>query len=104
MRIATMVNAVILSLPLAFAACGGHDHGAEAFQTLQACFDEHHTVEALSVNDAIVVCCVDHPIAGVNPSCKATVPECVTHVRAQLSPTTTMAEIQTACADYIAKK
>lgn len=103
MRLVTLLATAALALVTA--ACSDHhDHGAEAFQTLQLCFDDHHNVEALSVNDSIVVCCTDHPIAGVHPSCKDTVADCVTHVRAQLSATTTMAEIQAACADYIAKK
>jgi len=105
MRIARLFVCVTALAIFALPACHGHDHGeGEPFDTLQACFDDHHTVEKFSVNDAIVICCVEHPIAGVHPSCKDTQADCVTHVRAQLSAATTDAEIQTACTDYLAKK
>jgi hypothetical protein len=102
MRIVTLFAIALLSLPVV--ACHSNSTmDADPFDTLQACFDEHHVTESLSVNDSIVVCCTDHPIAGVHPSCLTTVADCVTHVRAALTTVTTDAEIQAACADYIAK-
>lgn len=88
------------------AACGDHhdDGDAEPFDTLQACYDDHHNVEALSVQQAIVVCCLDHPIAGVHPSCKDTQVECVTHVRGQLAAAVIDADIAAACTTYITEK
>src|SRR5262249_28024909 len=94
------------------ASCGDDGGGADAdpFDTLQLCFDEHHGEEGLSVNNAIVVCCLDHPIAGVHPSCGDTAAACV----AQLSGTATVhnpsstsgpaAEVEAACNDYTTKK
>jgi hypothetical protein len=77
---------------------------ADPFDSLQECFDEHATMESLPVGEAIVVCCTDHPIAGVHPSCKDTKADCVAHVRAELSSSVTDTQIDAACADYISKK
>lgn len=105
MRIATRIAAlsvsVLLALPLAVAGCGHPDEEAEPFDTLQACYDEHHNVESLTVLQAIVVCCLDHPIAGVHPSCKDTQADCVTHVDAQLDASVVLTDIQAACTEYI---
>ena len=98
-----LVSALVSVLVLT--ACGSKDQmDAEAFDTLQACFDEHHRTESLSVHDSIVVCCVDHPIAGVHPSCGNTQADCITHVRAELDPSVTDSDIQTSCTDYISQK
>ena len=110
MRILSLTRSVTASLSLALGlaaltAChDDHAADAEPYDTLQACFDDHHATEGLPVGESIVVCCTDHPIAGVHPACKATAADCVTFVRAQLSAATTDAEITAACADYIAKK
>ena len=96
-----LVLPLVLSFPIGLAACD-HDHGAEPFDTLQACFDDHTAAggEALPVQKAITVCCIEHPIAGKLPSCGTTAVECGTIVRAGLSTATTTADITAACADY----
>ena len=105
MRIANQLLASSLAFPLALAACGDSDPmDADPFDTLQACYDDHHTTESLPVQQAIVVCCLDHPIAGVHPSCKDTQAACVTHVRAELSATVLDADVQAACTTYISMK
>jgi len=106
MRIAAVFISASFVWSLVVTACGdsGGTQDAEPFATLQACFDEHHNMESLPVNDAIVVCCTDHPIAGVHPSCKDTQADCVAHVRAELNSTVTDPEIAAACMDYISKK
>jgi len=103
MRIATSL-AFSLTLSLVLVACGDSKMDADPFDTLQECFDEHHNMESLSVHDAIVVCCLDQPIAGVHPSCKSTQADCVAHVRAELTATTTDADIAGACMTYIMQK
>jgi hypothetical protein len=103
MRIA-MLLAVSLALPLVLAACGDSEMDADPFDTLQACYDEHHTTEALTVQQAIVVCCLDHPIAGVHPSCRDTQADCVTHVRAELGAAVLDSDIAAACTTYISQK
>ena len=105
MRIATTLIASLFGCSLVLAACDDKKpEDAEPFDTLKDCFDDHHNVEALSIHDAIVVCCVDHPIAGVHPSCKDSQPECVTHVTAELGSAVTASDVQTACTDYISQK
>ena len=99
MRIATAFLSVSLALPLVLAACGGGDE--EPFDTLQDCYDDHHNVESLSVHDSIVVCCLDHPIAGVHPSCLTTQADCVSHVDTELDATVSLSDIQAACTDYV---
>jgi hypothetical protein len=104
MRIATPL--LVLGLVVSFTpACGGSSSmDADPFDTLQACFDEHHGTESLSVQQAIVVCCLDHPIAGVHPSCDSTQAACVTHVRAELDATVLASDIDAACTTYISQK
>ena len=107
MRIAmllTVSRVLVLGLPLALAACGDSEADADPFDTLQDCYDDHHNVEKLTVQQAIVVCCLDHPIAGVHPSCTSTQAECMTHVRAELEATVLDADITAACTTYLSQK
>lgn len=91
----------MLSLPVI--ACGSSGTTPESFPTLQDCFDDHTsaTGEALPVTEAITVCCIDHPINGVKPSCGTTQTECETIVRAGLDQTVVSGDITTACMDYV---
>jgi len=105
MRIITALLGFSFVLPLALAACGDSEPmDADPFDTLQACYDDHHVMENLPVQRAIVVCCLDHPIAGVHPSCKDTQADCVTHVRAELNASVLDADITAACTTYISQK
>lgn len=91
---------------LSLAACGSSAKpDADPFATLQACYDEHHTTESLSVHDAIVVCCLDHPIGatGEHPSCKDTQTDCVAHLHTEI-PSVSDADDQAACTTYIMMK
>jgi hypothetical protein len=101
MRIAT---SLALALSFVLTACGDSNKDADPFDTLQACYDDHVTVEKFTAQQAIVVCCLDHPIAGVHPSCKDTQADCVTHVRAALTATTSDADITAACTTYLSMK
>jgi hypothetical protein len=93
-------------------ACGDGDAvDADPFDTLQDCFDDHHVEEMFTVQKAITICCLDHPIgdnaAGV--VCGATAASCSTYVTANLgsgsgSDVVTSADIDAACADYVTKK
>jgi hypothetical protein len=104
MRIAKILCTALLVAPLVLTACGDEEEGAEPFETLLACFDEHHNVESLSIQEAIVVCCLDHPIAGVNPSCKDVEADCVAHVTTELGSAVTAGDVQAACTTYLAQK
>ena len=99
MRIVTALFSVSLAFPVVLAACGGG--GEEPFDTLQDCYDDHHNVESLPIQESIVVCCLDHPIAGVHPSCLNTQAACVSHVDAELDASVSLSDIQAACTDYI---
>ena len=106
MRIASTLLASF-TVSLALAACGdGEKKDSDPFDTLLACYTDHTTVEKLSVQQAIVVCCLDHPIgsSGEHPSCKNTQADCVAHVRAELTASVVDADIQAACTTYIAMK
>ena len=83
-------------------ACHDHDH--DGYSTFQACFDEHTMEESLPFQEAVVVCCLDHPINGVSEACGATAAECVTFLGANLTSTATTAEIMAACTEYEAQK
>jgi len=102
-RVVSALLASFLALPLVLtASCGGDDdEDAEPFDTLADCYDDHHNEENLSVQEAIVVCCIDHPIAGEHPSCGATAAACVTHVTTELGSEAAAAEVDAACAAYV---
>jgi hypothetical protein len=95
MRIASVLISVSLTVVV---ACG---HGHDGYATLQDCFDEHTIVEALPIRESIVVCCLDHSIDGVSPSCGDTEADCVDHVDAELDSSISLSEIEAACTDYI---
>jgi len=85
-----------------FAACHDHDH--DGYATFQACFDEHVNDEALPFNEAVVVCCTDHPIDGVADACGATAPECVAYLTTNLMSNATTTELEAACDEYVIQK
>ncbi|MGE0867376.1 MAG: hypothetical protein AB7P03_02355 [Kofleriaceae bacterium] len=88
------------SLLCAHVGCGG-DEGAEAFPTYQACFDAHTDDENLPVLEAIVVCCLEHPIAGMTEACGADKPTCINYLTANLKQTdASVTEVMMACDDY----
>ncbi|HEX3763795.1 MAG TPA: hypothetical protein VHW23_34100 [Kofleriaceae bacterium] len=91
----------------AVAGCSKDDPAADndAFDTLQACYDEHHGEESLPIQKAIVTCCLDHPIGGqAAPTCLTTAADCTTHVRGLLDASIADADISAACTEYIRQK
>jgi hypothetical protein len=108
MRISAALLASFLAFPLAFSACSDDKEPVDndPFDTLQACYDEHHGGdEHLPIQQAIVTCCLDHPIAGMQaPTCLDTQTDCVTHVRPALDPSILDADVNAACATYITAK
>lgn len=100
-RLVSVVVTSLFALPLVLAGCGDDPDEEEAFATLQACYDDHHEGdEGLPIQEAIVTCCLEHPIAGQAPSCGDTSAACVTHVTAELDGIQA-ADVQAACDEYI---
>ncbi len=92
-----------IALVLFLSACS-HDHD-EGFDTFQDCFDDHHGAESLPVGESIVICCLDHPIAGVSEVCGATATTCEAYIGANLdTASATSTEVTAACADYEMQK
>ena len=86
-----------------FAACSGNDGDSEPYDTFQACYTDHHVTESLPADQAIVVCCIEHPIgsAAKNTVCGADSASCVTYVTAQVTTSApTSAEIMAGCMTY----
>lgn len=92
---------VCVAFALFIAACHGHDHGS--YDTFQACYVEHTVDEALPVQEAIVVCCLDHPIMGESPACGATAADCVAYLGTNLTGVDA-AEVSAACDEYELQK
>ena len=92
-----------LLLVLLLSACHDHDHSS--YSTFQACFDEHTMEESLSVMQAIVVCCLDHPIDGVSEVCGTTATACVDYLTANLAATSASDPDRTAaCDEYVRQR
>jgi hypothetical protein len=109
LRAAGLVLASLCALPLMLAACGDDDHGddseSEPFDSLQDCFDDHHSgAESLPTANAITVCCLDHPIKGVHPSCGDAKADCIAHVDTELDDSISQNDIDAACTAYINEK
>jgi len=111
MRISSILFASLLAssftLGLTLTACSDDKPvDADPFDTLQDCYDEHTGGdEHLPIQEAIVTCCLDHPIANMKaPTCLDTKADCVTHVRMGLAATILDADIDAACMTYITEK
>jgi hypothetical protein len=103
-RSIALIAISLASLSLLLTACSNNEPvDADPFDTLQACYDDHHSGgEHLPIQQAIVTCCLDHPIAGMKaPTCLDNQADCVTHVRAALDASILDADINAACTTYI---
>lgn len=92
----------MILLALLAAACG--EDPPKSYDNYQACFDDQTQKGMLPVMEAIVACCLDHPIDGNRPVCQGAVPECITYLTNNLnqvsaSPT----EVRTSCEEYVSK-
>ncbi|HEX8109296.1 MAG TPA: hypothetical protein VF516_16300, partial [Kofleriaceae bacterium] len=108
MRISNALFAsfVALCLALPLAACGSSSPADnDPFDTLQACYDDHHSgTDHLPVQQAIATCCLDHPIGGMAaPTCLTTQADCEAHVHTAL-PSIAASDITAACMIYISQK
>ena len=101
-----MKLAVVLSSLVVLGSIGcDHDHEHSAFPTFQECFDEHTMKESLPKIEAIVVCCLDHPINGVSPACGDIKADCINYLTANLNQTSAdTVEVMDACTEYVSQK
>jgi hypothetical protein len=79
----------------------------QPYVTLQACFDDHHKVDVLAVEDAIRACCLDHPIGDEvnNVVCGGSLAACESYIAANLaSVDATSAEIADGCTRYLSSR
>jgi hypothetical protein len=83
------------------AACDDHDH--DSYSNFQTCYDEHTTIESLTITEAIVVCCLDHEIDGVTLPCGSTAASCTAYLTNSVDGPTAP-ERETACDEYIRQK
>ena len=96
----------IVSTALLFAACG-HDDDHDAYATFQECYSDHTMVESLPPEQAIVICCIEHPIgsAAKNTVCGNDAAACSTYITANVTtgaPTST--QLTAGCNDYITQR
>jgi len=94
-----------LLIAILLAGCpSSGDH--EEYPSYQECFDDHHTHEAYPVQESIVICCLEHPIAGMHqPVCGSTAAECEAYLTTNLSATSASGtDRMVACTDYITQK
>ncbi|MBA3456284.1 MAG: hypothetical protein H0T42_24500 [Deltaproteobacteria bacterium] len=81
-------------------ACG--EDPPESFPTYQECFDSRTMDAAQLVPDAIVQCCLDHPIDGMTSACGTTTPDCINYLTVNLNQTSaSQVEKMDACAAYV---
>jgi hypothetical protein len=101
-----MLRAIAMTLSLAALPFGcKSDDGPEAYPTYQECFDDHTLTEMLPIEEAIVVCCLEHPIANVSPACGATKADCINYLTANLKQTSAgVGEVMNACQTYVDQK
>ncbi len=89
-------------LALLLLPVGCKEDAAESYDTLQDCFIDHTEEESLPVIEALVVCCLDHPIMGVNPSCGDSEADCINHLTDEIDQTdASTVEVMDACAEYV---
>ncbi|MGE0545753.1 MAG: hypothetical protein AB7O24_26840 [Kofleriaceae bacterium] len=92
---------LLASLVCAQLGCNG-DEGAEAFPTYQECFDDHTEEENLPVKEAIIVCCLEHPIGGTTMVCGGAKADCVNYLTNNLKQTSaSVTDVMDACDEYV---
>jgi hypothetical protein len=101
-----MKLAVALFSVLCIASVGCEAEEAKSYATYQACFDEQTMKgDKLPVQEAIVKCCIDHPIGGMTLVCGATKPDCINYLTANLAQTSASTiDKMDACDTYISEK
>ena len=82
-----------------------NDEGPRAYATYQECFDDQTETQKKPVEDAIVTCCLEHPIDGQSPACGDATPDCINYLTINLKQTSAgVDEMANACMTYETKK
>lgn len=104
-----MLRLVLVSFVLSLIACGTNNScpsgDCTSYPTYQACYDDHHHMESFPADQAIEICCIDHPIGNAkrNTVCGDTTQSCEAYVTANLMDSTDAnlsTDIMTACTNY----
>jgi hypothetical protein len=100
MKLSVMLSSLVL-----LGSVGCKDDPPESYATYQECFDDHTMAEMLPKQEAIVVCCLEHPIAGVAPVCGEIKADCINYLTANLNQTSaSTTDVMDACAEYVSQK
>ncbi len=100
-----MKLAVVLFSFVVIGSIGCGDDPPASFATYQACFDDRTMAAKKPIPDAIVACCLDHPIDGMSPACGDTKPDCINYLTANLNQTSAdTVQVMDACTEYVAQK
>ena len=100
-----MKLAAVLFTIAVVASVGCGSDTVQSYPTYQMCFDDATMAKKMLVPDAIVMCCLDHPINGVMPACGDTKPDCINFLTANLSQTSaSTTDVMDSCAEYISQK
>jgi hypothetical protein len=88
---------------LAFAllvGCGSDQ--TTSYPDFQSCFDDvEDKDDSLTNVDAILACCLDHPINGESPACQDTAPACINFLTDNLAQTSaSTVDVMDACQQY----
>jgi len=97
----SLASCVVLGL----LALGCGEDGPKEFPSYQECFDELTLDDGRMKIDAIVACCLEHPINGTAPSCGADQSECINYLTVNLAQTDADITVQTeACTAYLSER
>jgi hypothetical protein len=85
--------------------CGDDGHDPTPYTLYQDCFNEHSEDEMLQVFQSILACCIDHPIAGMQPACGETEADCINYLTANLNQTSaSTTQVMESCTSYVDMK
>lgn len=100
-----MKLAVALFSLVVIGSVGCGDDPPKAYPTYQGCFDDRTMAGKLPVQDAIVACCLEHPIMDVSPACGDTKPDCINYLTNNLNQTSaSTTDVMDACTEYVSQK
>ena len=100
-----MKLAAALFSMLVLASVGCKDDPEKAYSTYQGCFDDQTMKEMMPIKEAIVMCCIEHPINGTKIVCGETKADCINYLTTNLKQTSaTTVEVMDACGDYVTQK